>query len=210
MIDFPPFAITFFIQTANSSNQTMKTLPPALPMVLLALSSCCILKPLYAFQFLSSRAITSRRGSSLVNFPRCINHNKDDHDHNTRCTSRCGWPSSSQLFMSTSSASSSSSAIATQIHSSYDNNNRRRPRIGIIGGGASGMFSATAAADAVQRYIQDNHGNDGTSTSLIAENGCDVIVFEGTSKTMSKVRISGGGRCNGTYYYYYYYFDVEA
>ena len=58
------------------------------------------------------------------------------------------------------------------------------------------MFSATAAADAVQRYIQDNHGNDGTSTSLIAENGCDVIVFEGTSKTMSKVRISGGGRCN--------------
>ena len=47
----------------------------------------------------------------------------------------------------------------------------------MIGGGASGMFAATAAADA-------------------AHSTCDVVVFEGTSKTMSKVRISGGGRCN--------------
>ena len=39
------------------------------------------------------------------------------------------------------------------------------------------MFAATAAADA-------------------ASSSCDVVVFEGTSKTMSKVRISGGGRCN--------------
>jgi len=58
--------------------------------------------------------------------------------------------------------------------------NRRR-RIGIIGGGASGMFSATAAADAI---------------SKISSIECDVVVLEGTSKTMSKVRISGGGRCN--------------
>ncbi|KAL7540118.1 hypothetical protein ACHAXR_009871 [Thalassiosira sp. AJA248-18] len=57
-----------------------------------------------------------------------------------------------------------------------------RRRIGIIGGGASGMFAATAAADAIQRDSPNE--------------GCDVIVFEGTSKTMSKVRISGGGRCN--------------
>ncbi|KAL7456338.1 hypothetical protein ACHAWC_007856 [Mediolabrus comicus] len=40
------------------------------------------------------------------------------------------------------------------------------------------MFAATAAADAA------------SSTN------CDVIAFEATSKTMSKVRISGGGRCN--------------
>ena len=60
---------------------------------------------------------------------------------------------------------------------SYDNNNRRR-RIGIIGGGASGMFAATAAAD------------------KISSKECDVVVLESTSKTMSKVRISGGGRCN--------------
>ena len=53
----------------------------------------------------------------------------------------------------------------------------RRRRIAVIGGGASGMFAATAAADA-------------------SSSSCDVVVFEGTSKTMSKVRISGGGRCN--------------
>lgn len=53
------------------------------------------------------------------------------------------------------------------------------------------MFSATAAADAVQRYISEK------STQSMA--GCDVVVFEGTSKTMSKVRISGGGRCNGKF-----------
>lgn len=49
----------------------------------------------------------------------------------------------------------------------------------MVGGGASGMFAATAAADYIRR-----HGMD----------GCEVVVFEGTSKTMSKVRISGGGR----------------
>jgi len=50
------------------------------------------------------------------------------------------------------------------------------------------MFAATAAADAVQQQLQQQVGE-----------GCDVVVFEGTSKTMSKVRISGGGRCNGEY-----------
>ncbi|KAL9188732.1 hypothetical protein ACHAXT_007110 [Thalassiosira profunda] len=59
---------------------------------------------------------------------------------------------------------------------------QRRRRIGIIGGGASGMFAATAAADAAQRYA--------------SQGGCDVVVFEATQKTMAKVRISGGGRCN--------------
>lgn len=52
------------------------------------------------------------------------------------------------------------------------------------------MFSATAAADAVQQYLMEQ-GEQSSSPA-----GCDVIVFEGTSKTMSKVRISGGGRCN--------------
>ena len=81
------------------------------------------------------------------------------------------------------------------------------------------MFAATAAADAVQRYLdrQRKQGDeqldalDTSSTSTtpgttrtpdasdveISESklvGCDVIVFEGTSRTMSKVRISGGGR----------------
>ena len=75
-----------------------------------------------------------------------------------------------------------------------DNQPKRRYRVGVIGGGASGMFAAAAAADASQRYASQQHQspNDGENTL-----GCDVIVFEGTSKTMSKVRISGGGRCNG-------------
>jgi len=67
---------------------------------------------------------------------------------------------------------------------SHDNNNvnsNRRRKIGIIGGGASGMFAATAAAEAI---------------SKMPSTECDVVVLEGTSKTMSKVRISGGGRCN--------------
>lgn len=56
------------------------------------------------------------------------------------------------------------------------------------------MFAATAAADAVQRYVsQQQQSQQGEQISL---EGCDVIVFEGTSKTMAKVRISGGGRCN--------------
>ena len=58
-------------------------------------------------------------------------------------------------------------------------NSVHRKRIAVIGGGASGMFAATAAADYVQKH---------------SAHACDVVVFEGTSKTMSKVRISGGGR----------------
>ncbi|KAL3793547.1 hypothetical protein HJC23_007287 [Cyclotella cryptica] len=68
------------------------------------------------------------------------------------------------------------------------NSQQERKKIAVIGGGASGMFAATAAADYLQKFHADRRG-DGV-------HGCDVIVFEGTSRTMSKVRISGGGRCN--------------
>jgi len=79
--------------------------------------------------------------------------------------------------ISTSSILQSSRDISQDI--AHDNINKRR-RIGIIGGGASGMFAATAAADAIRKMPIE----------------CDVVVLEGTSKTMAKVRISGGGRCN--------------
>ncbi len=92
--------------------------------------------------------------------------------------------SSSTLLGGTSSRSSAAE---------HEINNRRRRRIGVIGGGASGMFAATAAADAVKRYMPMSHLSSIEKESI----GVDVIVFEGTSKTMSKVRISGGGRCNG-------------
>lgn len=56
------------------------------------------------------------------------------------------------------------------------------------------MFAATAAADAVRHlHLLPKQPKQGEQ-SLMQD--CDVIVFEGTSKTMSKVRISGGGRCN--------------
>eukprot|EP00550_Attheya_septentrionalis_P009367 CAMPEP_0198297028 /NCGR_PEP_ID=MMETSP1449-20131203/35064_1 /TAXON_ID=420275 /ORGANISM="Attheya septentrionalis, Strain CCMP2084" /LENGTH=499 /DNA_ID=CAMNT_0043997825 /DNA_START=26 /DNA_END=1525 /DNA_ORIENTATION=- len=57
-------------------------------------------------------------------------------------------------------------------------------RIAVIGGGASGMFAATAAADALQ-----NHNGD-------SDRRYEVVVLEGGKRTMTKVAISGGGRCN--------------
>ena len=50
----------------------------------------------------------------------------------------------------------------------------------VIGGGASGFFCAVNAA----RLHQD----------------FDVLVLEKTSKLLSKVKVSGGGRCNVTHH----------
>ena len=54
------------------------------------------------------------------------------------------------------------------------------PRIAVIGGGASGMFAATAAANEIQTKCNDDQNH--------------VIVFESTKRIMTKVSISGGGR----------------
>ncbi len=51
------------------------------------------------------------------------------------------------------------------------------PRIIVIGGGAAGFFGAIAAA----------------------EQGAEVLLLEKSSHFLSKVRISGGGRCNVTH-----------
>jgi predicted Rossmann fold flavoprotein len=51
-------------------------------------------------------------------------------------------------------------------------------RIAIIGGGAAGFFSAIAA--------KENYPK------------AEVVIFEKTKKILSKVKISGGGRCNVT------------
>lgn len=59
-------------------------------------------------------------------------------------------------------------------------------RIAVIGGGASGIFSAVSA---VEHHA--THNTDGAKLQ--------VVVLEATSKTLSKVAISGGGRCNGKY-----------
>ncbi len=51
-------------------------------------------------------------------------------------------------------------------------------KVAIIGGGAAGFFSAI--------HVKENHPE------------AKVIVFEKSKKTLSKVKISGGGRCNVT------------
>ena len=53
------------------------------------------------------------------------------------------------------------------------------PKIVIIGGGASGVFAAIQAARANPR--------------------CHVTLLEGTRRLLTKVKISGGGRCNVTH-----------
>lgn len=53
------------------------------------------------------------------------------------------------------------------------------PRIIIVGGGAAGFFAAITCAE--------------------AKSGADVTILEKSSQFLSKVRISGGGRCNVTH-----------
>ena len=57
--------------------------------------------------------------------------------------------------------------------------------IAVVGGGASGIFSAIAAAENLNARAE----NSGADT-------VQVTVLEATNNTLSKVKISGGGRCN--------------
>lgn len=59
--------------------------------------------------------------------------------------------------------------------------------IGVIGGGASGIFASIAAANALSSSDDYNHVN---------KPNIYVIVLEATNDTLRKVKISGGGRCN--------------
>lgn len=52
-------------------------------------------------------------------------------------------------------------------------------KIAVIGAGAAGYFAALSAKNSFPE--------------------CDVQVFEKTGKVLSKVKISGGGRCNVTH-----------
>jgi predicted Rossmann fold flavoprotein len=52
-------------------------------------------------------------------------------------------------------------------------------RIGIVGGGAAGFFAALACAE--------------------TQNSAEIFILEKTSQFLSKVKISGGGRCNVTH-----------
>src|ERR1700690_3455289 len=52
-------------------------------------------------------------------------------------------------------------------------------RIVIVGGGAAGFFAALACAE--------------------TQSGAEIFILEKTSQFLSKVKISGGGRCNVTH-----------
>src|ERR1700690_1088454 len=52
-------------------------------------------------------------------------------------------------------------------------------RIVIVGGGAAGFFAALTCAE--------------------TQRGAEIIILEKTSQFLSKVKISGGGRCNVTH-----------
>ena len=52
-------------------------------------------------------------------------------------------------------------------------------RIGIVGGGAAGFFAALACGE--------------------SQSGAEIFILEKTSRFLSKVKISGGGRCNVTH-----------
>jgi len=61
----------------------------------------------------------------------------------------------------------------------HSNNNSSAPTIAIIGGGAAGYFAAITAAEANQ--------------------SAEVTIYEQSKRTLTKVKISGGGRCNVTH-----------
>ena len=71
--------------------------------------------------------------------------------------------------------------VFSSIASSALSANPATTKIAVIGGGASGIFAAISAAE---------------SASLQKSRTCEVVVLEATSKTLQKVKISGGGRCN--------------
>ena len=57
---------------------------------------------------------------------------------------------------------------------------QKKKHIVVIGGGASGFFAAINIAERLKDY--------------------DVTILEKSNKLLSKVRISGGGRCNVTHH----------
>ena len=57
-------------------------------------------------------------------------------------------------------------------------------KVAIIGGGAAGFFAAIS--------VKENHPN------------AEVVILEKSQKLLAKVKVSGGGRCNGDQWLYVY------
>ncbi len=67
----------------------------------------------------------------------------------------------------------------------------------VVGGGAAGIFCAINAAAAAGAFAKAAGSAADPATGGAA--GLRVTVLEKTGKLLSKVRISGGGRCNVTH-----------
>jgi len=63
-------------------------------------------------------------------------------------------------------------------------------QIGIIGGGASGIFAACAASEAKERFTKICESKGYPPPKI------GITVLEATNLLMTKVKVSGGGRCN--------------
>jgi predicted Rossmann fold flavoprotein len=74
------------------------------------------------------------------------------------------------------------------------NPQQKKPiRIGILGGGAAGMFAACIASETVQKYFDESRRKHNSS---FVTPPVHIVVMEATKQLMAKVKISGGGRCN--------------
>jgi len=94
------------------------------------------------------------------------------------------------LSSSSSSTLSKSSAMAlAPSPPSSQQQQHLSSSIAVIGGGASGMFASIQAAECLKELLKSTATSSPTSSP-------QVVVLEATSKTLQKVRISGGGRCN--------------
>jgi len=86
---------------------------------------------------------------------------------------------STPLILVLSAASPSANALSIAMTTSTTDATHTQKHIAIIGGGAGGFFAAITAAE--------------------ANPAANVTIYERSQHTLSKVKISGGGRCNVTH-----------
>jgi len=108
----------------------------------------------------------------------------------------CRWRGAarvSAIFGNVLFCAGAASALSLPNQQKQHQQQRRHPmrrRVAIIGGGPSGIFSSIAAATTARTLEVGRKPRSGRQQKV------QVTVFEATSQTLAKVKISGGGRCN--------------
>ncbi|KAI2513160.1 hypothetical protein MHU86_1198 [Fragilaria crotonensis] len=111
----------------------------------------------------------------MVVLRRLAHQQREQHHHRHR-----RWCWLSLLHVSTSVTSA-----AAMSHPTAHAGSAAMRRIAVVGGGASGIFGSIQAADAATATLSSSFNRD-----------TEVVVLEAGPKTLGKVKISGGGRCN--------------